>query len=275
MFAFLSNFFEKKKIDCFAPIPLSVCKLQKPYLLEREKILNGTVILFAIPYYTSGCRSDARNLSAYAVGRDYHLYFKELFDELLPQLHTRFPKHRFAGFADHSPINEVDAAARAGLGLIGKNGLLITQKYSSYVFLGEIVTDSILDCSVQEPMLCAGCGLCKAACPKEKIGSCLSALTQKRGNFTNAEAEALLTYQTVWGCDLCQEVCPYTKQAICNQTIETPIDFFKVDCIPMLDTQTLLQMSDADFSKRAYAWRGRAPIERNLKAIEMNAERKK
>jgi len=261
-------------IDCFAPIPLSACKLQKPYLLEREKILNGTAILFAVPYYTSGCQEDTRNLSAYAVSRDYHIYFRELFDELLPQLHARFPEHRFAGFADHSPIDEVDAAARACLGVIGENDLLITRKYSSYVFLGEIVTDAILDCTVQEPMHCAACGLCKKACPKEKIGSCLSALTQKRGELTKAETEALLTYQTVWGCDLCQEVCPYTKQAICNQTIETPIDFFKADRIPTLDSQVLSQMSEAEFSKRAYAWRGKAPIERNLKAIEMKTERK-
>ena len=47
MFAFLSKFFLKNHIDLFAPIPLSDCKVQREYLLEREGIQSGTAIMLA------------------------------------------------------------------------------------------------------------------------------------------------------------------------------------------------------------------------------------
>ncbi|MBQ2734751.1 MAG: hypothetical protein IJF33_02865, partial [Clostridia bacterium] len=72
MFSFLCRFFEKKSIDCFAPIPLSACRITKPYLLERAGITDGNVIVLAIPYFSLACMNPNRNLSAYAVSRDYH-----------------------------------------------------------------------------------------------------------------------------------------------------------------------------------------------------------
>ena len=269
MFAFLSNFFEKNKIDCFAPIALSECRVVRPYLLERAGIADGTAILLAIPYFTPACADEGRNLSAYAVSRDYHGFFAALFDELLPLLREKFPTHQFAGFADHSPIAEVEAAARAGLGVIGENHLLITERYSSYVFLGEIVTDAKIDCTVGEIRACEGCGLCQRACPMEEIGTCLSALTQKKGVLSAKEEETILRYGSVWGCDICQAVCPHTKRAMEAGTIYSPIPYFAEQPIAHLTAEILDGMSDEDFQKRAYAWRGRETIARNLKLFKV------
>ena len=91
MFSFLLKFFQKEHIDCFSVLPLEECKVQKPYLLEREGIERGSVILLAIPYYTRACNCKDRNLSAYAVPRDYHLYFKELYARIIPTLEKAFP----------------------------------------------------------------------------------------------------------------------------------------------------------------------------------------
>ena len=92
MFAFLSNFFQKEGIDFWAPIPLSECTVIKPYLLEREKMNRGSAIIVCIPYFTKACLDPDRNVSAYAVSRDYHLYCKDLFARLRQALRDRFPQ---------------------------------------------------------------------------------------------------------------------------------------------------------------------------------------
>lgn len=268
MLSFLKTRFSERGIDCFAPILLSDCSIERPYLLEKAGIADGTAILLAIPYYTDACKDPSRNISAYAVSRDYHGFFKELFDELLPELKTSFPQYKFAGFADHSPIAEVEAAAKAGLGVIGKNHLLITEKYSSYIFLGEIITDAKLPCKTQNIGACEDCGACMRACPMEKIGTCLSALTQKKGELTEEEQKTILEFGSAWGCDICQEVCPHTRRAILSGSILSPIPYFKESTISNLTVKALDEMDEQAFSERAYAWRGRNTIRRNLLLLE-------
>ena len=274
MFSFLSDFFQKKSIDCFAPVPLEACRVIRPYLLEREQIAHGTVIMLAIPYFSKACTEANRNVSAYAVSRDYHVFFNELFHELLPLLHQAFPTNRFAGFADHSPIAEVEAAAAAVLGVIGKNQLLLTEKYSSYVFLGELITDADIPCQAKEIAHCSNCGACIRHCPMERLGTCLSALTQKKGSLTEAETKGILSYGSAWGCDICQEVCPYTERALQCGTIYSPIPYFSEDTLPTVSLETLSRMTDEEFACRAYAWRGRAVIQRNLHLLEMQNDLK-
>lgn len=268
MFTFLFDFFQKKRIDTFGTVPLTSCRIIRPHLLERVGIQNGTAILFAVPYFSSACLDPERNLSAYAVSRDYHVYFSELFEELLPLLRARFPHARFSAFSDHSPIAEVEAAAKAGLGVIGKNRLLLTEKYSSYIFLGEIITDMILECKEHPVRACSMCGACEKNCPMETLGECLSALTQKKGDLTANEQNALRAYKTVWGCDRCQESCPHTARAIHGKTIFSPIPFFQEAPISCLTQETLSQMNEEEFSKRAYAWRKKDTILRNLRIFE-------
>ena len=274
MFAILSNFFQEKGIKYFSPIALADCKVVRPYLLERAGISEGTAVLFAVPYLSRDGIDPERNLSAYSVPRDYHLYFERLFSELLTQLRNAFPKHRFVGFSDHSPIDEVDAAARAGLGVVGKNHLLITPDYASFVFLGELVTDAKLDATPKPVSYCEDCGACMHACPASACGGCLSALTQKKGDLTNGEKAAIVSYGSVWGCDLCQTVCPHTKRALDAGTIFTPIPFFTKQTLPRLTLERLDAMSDEEFSQRAYAWRGRKTIRRNLLLMREKGEPK-
>ena len=265
MFSFLSKKLQKNFIDCFAPVPLSACRIKKRYLLERVGISDlGTAIMLAVPYYTAACNDRCRNVSAYAVSRDYHRYFDALFAELITDLKAEFPDYKFAGFADHSPIDEIDAAAKAGLGLIGQNHLLITPKYSSYVFLGEIITDAQIDCGVQRILFCQNCGVCQANCPMKSDGVCLSALTQKKGVLSEAEAEHLRSHTLVWGCDACQKTCPYTKQAVQSGSIYSPIPYFQNDTLSYLNVDMLEKMSDEAFSLRAYSWRGKDVVRRNL-----------
>ena len=257
------------KIDSVDVIPLSACRIIKPYKLEKagfDLSLPLYAIMMAVPYYTE---YSEKNISSYAIPRDYHIFFKEIFDSLIPRLNEIFPENRFAGFADDSPIDERNAAALSGLGMVGDNGMLITPKYSSYVFIGEIITDLQIETKQDFTIThCEGCGKCKKACPMGEIGECLSSLTQKKGELNDQEKEHIRKYGYAWGCDICQEVCPHTQKAIQNKTIFTDIDFFKKELIPNISSDIIDRMSDEEFSLRAYSWRKRATVKRNLEILD-------
>ena len=264
-------------------IPLSVCKPAKTYLLERAGIpSSGTAILFAVPYVmTADAGEPTRNLSLYAVPRDYHGYMKELEAVVVPSLRGDYPDFAFALFADHSPIMEVDAAARAGLGMLGMNGLLLTPEYGSFVFIGELMTDADYTAVTGEavpafpadPPRCEGCGLCVKACPagcgEGSRDGCLSALTQKKGELTPEETAAIVKGGLVWGCDACQLACPHNR-AIIKAGLDTPVPYFREGRLIRADAEALAAMEDAAFKARAYSWRGRAVILRNCALFTKN-----
>ncbi|MBQ8005546.1 MAG: epoxyqueuosine reductase [Clostridia bacterium] len=258
--SFARELLRAEKIEYVSALALADCRVVRPYLLSRAGIgVDGSAIVFAVPYYALD--EGERNLSLYALSRDYHLYFSQLFERILPRLRERFSGHIFEGFADHSPIDEIDAAAKGGLGVVGKNGLIITEKYSSYVFLGEIICSAKCGEIPHRIKECENCGKCAAACPVHlDKGKCLSAISQKKGELTDAEKTALFTSGSVWGCDICQNACPHSEKAE-----NTQIDFFWQKRLNYLKTETIENMSDEDFAERAYSWRGRDVILRNLR----------
>lgn len=268
MFNFVKSELEKLNIELVSCLRLDECNLKRPYLLERKGIERGSVIIFAVPYLTAVSAGE-RNISSYAVSRDYHIFFASLFEQLIPTLEKRYPQNKFAGFTDHSPIDEIKAGALAGLGIIGENHLLITEKYSSYIFIGEIITDATLPSLASEVKRCEGCKKCIEACPvKMNADLCLSALTQKKGELNEGEKLLISQSACAWGCDLCQEACPHTKAVLDRKTACTEIDFFKDSLIPHLESNQVEQMSDDEFASRAYSWRGKNTIKRNLKILE-------
>ncbi len=263
----ISELLLARNIECFSPVALSDCKIIKEYLLDKAGISaeDSSAVMIAVPYMAE---NEEGNISEYAKSRDYHLFFSMLFREILPVLREEFPKYAFEGFTDHSPIDEINAAAIAGLGMIGSNGLLITEKYSSFVFVGEIVTNAPIKCQKQEIKLCEDCGLCKNSCPVgcDKVG-CLSAITQKKGVLSKDEIELIARYGSAWGCDICQKVCPHTKKAIQSGSIYSKIPFFLEKRTPCLTYEMVEIMPDEEFKERAYSWRGKAPLLRNLEIL--------
>ena len=269
----ISEYLHERSISLFSAVHLSDCKIIRPYLLERAEISaeSGSAIMIAVPYATESFGSG--NISEYAKGLDYHIFFKSLFDDIIPLLKKDFPKAHFAGFTDHSPVDEINAAALAGLGIIGRNGLLITEKYSSFVFIGEIVTDLTIDCLPSAIKHCEDCGLCTSACPVMcDKGICLSALTQKKGELSKEEAKTIFEFGSAWGCDICQRACPHTISALESGSIYTSIPFFKENTLPTLTYDAVNMMLPEEFSQRAYSWRGKQTILRNLRIIDGNKQ---
>ncbi len=260
----IPKIFLDQNIEYVSAIPFERCKIINAKKLAVPDFEPKSAIVFAIPYF-SGLHKG--NISLYAMCEDYHIYASQLFEVLTEQLSMEFEGACFKGFADSSPIDEVNAAALCGLGVVGENGMLITEKYSSFVFLASILCDLELDAFAEDGKLeikhCVGCGKCKKACPGTKHGECLSAVTQKKGELAPHEKEYILKYGYAWGCDICQLVCPYTEKMI-SSGITTPIEFFKNDLIHMINKKTLEEMSKECFLRRAFSWRGKNTIMRNV-----------
>lgn len=266
----LRAFLLREGVEHCAALSMGDLPLTNEGLLRRlggEGANFASALLLVFPYYTG--RHEGRNLSLYAVPRDYHLFARGFFDRLRDFLSRAFPGELFFGCADRSPIDERAAFARAGLGVLGDSGLLLTPDYGSFVFLGEMYTTlppgvwGDLLAAPRDPAACPHCGRCREVCPREGLGECLSALTQARGDLSPATVAAMARYHTAWGCDLCQEVCPYNARAR-----QTPIPFFCEALLPRLTSRDLLKMSEEEFRSRAYSWRGKSVIVRNLAALE-------
>ena len=254
-------------IDLYGAIALSDCVLYNEGLLQRKMPDCQSVFLFAAPYYNGP--HPERNISLYAAPRDYHLYFSMLEKTLVPQLAKLFPEYSFALTSDHSPVDERDAALKLGLGVKGDNHLLITKEYGSFVFLAEVLSTMPVQLYYENerlPLLseeksCLHCGACRRACPSPD--ACLSAITQKKGELTDTEIEIMLNSGILWGCDVCQTVCPMNRDVQ-----KTKIPFFYENTIYRLTADMVEAMPEEMFRQRAFSFRGRKTILRNLRLEE-------
>jgi epoxyqueuosine reductase len=110
-----------------------------------------------------------------------------------------------------------EAAARSGVGFYGKNTLLITRRYGSWVVLGTLVTAAELEPTGPLELDCGSCRLCIDACPTNALDEpgtldatkCLSYWTQTANDIPEPYREAL--GPRVYGCDICQDVCPWNR----------------------------------------------------------------
>ncbi len=263
----LDQIFAAQGIEANGALSFCDVDLIRASLLEKEEFEPRSVLLFLIPYYAG----ETKNLSLYAAAKDYHLYMRALAERLICGIREKYPEASAKGFADHSPIDERTAAARAGLGILGENGLLIHEKYGSFVFIGEIITDLAPEKLFARPMQreqgCEKCGICRSLCPtgilRGESDACLSAITQRKGELSEWEIGLMRKYNTVWGCDECQRACPHNLSPV-----PSPIPFFHEARIPHLSRELLDEMGKDAFAERAFAWRGRKTIERNLDLIK-------
>ncbi len=182
------------------------------------------------PYAQEGALANtAVRAAAYSRGRDYHLSFIEEQKKAIEILKRTYPEHFFLPATDSKPILERDLGARANLGWIGKNSLLIHPKKGSFFWIGEILTSLQLRnvAVTTTPGLNDHCGKCRACidvCPTQAISEhrtldarlCISYLTiESRAIPPKHLREKIGDW--FFGCDLCQNICPWNQKIYKNQ----------------------------------------------------------
>jgi len=107
-------------------------------------------------------------------------------------------------------------AERAGLGQIGRHGLLVNKKYGSRIRLAAVTTDAELE--IDEPVdfnmpkICEACRKCSDLCPVEAIPKG-SILENYAAEVRSIDHEACFSAWRKFGtdCGVCVAVCPYSK----------------------------------------------------------------
>ncbi len=187
--------------------------------LAPQLLVPGTrtVIVIAVNYFAAVPEENpVYAVSRYACGRDYHKVLKGILKQLAATIRTA-SGCRSRWFVDSAPVMEKVLAQRAGLGWIGKNTLLLTREYGSWVLLGELFTEVELPPDDPHPDLCADCSKCLDACPTRALTPpgvldcrrCISYHTIER---PDAEPSDIDYAGSIFGCEICQEVCPWNRE---------------------------------------------------------------
>jgi epoxyqueuosine reductase len=190
---------------------------------------------------------------------DYHELLKKKLWALLKALQKDNPKLRGRTFADTAPLQERYWAAVAGLGWIGKNGMLVSRQLGSYVYIGTLLLNAPVEgaARAEAKSRCGTCTRCVDACPTQAIVGnavvdarrCWSYKTIEahtcEKNASTIDEENFAAPKYIYGCDICQEACPWNEKARVVQHSEMQI-------LPLLQTLTAqdwLSMSEEEFEK--------------------------
>lgn len=180
-----------------------------------ETLLEGarTVVSAALCYYapTPVRKSGQGALPRYA-WKDHYSELREKLERLGERIGGRFRV-----LVDENQHVDREAAARAGVGFYGKNTLLITRRFGSWIVLGTLVTEMEIEAREPLELDCGSCTLCIDACPTGALDEpgvldstrCLSYWSQAPGSIPE-EFRSELGAQ-VYGCDICQDVCPWNR----------------------------------------------------------------
>ncbi|MFA9391950.1 MAG: tRNA epoxyqueuosine(34) reductase QueG [Prolixibacteraceae bacterium] len=202
--AYLANHFEKR-LDPTQLVPGSKSVIVVLMNYFPEQLQTGT----GIPI-----------ISKYAYGKDYHLVIKEKLQVLFDYINTEIAPIEGRMFTDSAPVLERAWAVQAGLGWIGKNGLLLNKEWGSFFFIAELIIDLELEYDqAYEKEHCGSCNQCLNACPTQALvkpyildaRKCISYLTIELKDEIPEEFRPKLM-RRAFGCDICQDVCPWNQK---------------------------------------------------------------
>ena len=202
--------------------------------------------------YPDGHRT---KVASYACAEDYHTVLRRMLRQLLDAIREAWPEVRGRAFVDTAPLTEKLLAVEAGLGWIGRQSLLVTPQFGSYVVLGEEAD------RYDEPFGGSRCGNCRACvenCPTGAVmpgrgidtARCISCHTVERKPDTEIGLDGW-----IFGCDACQSCCPWNRRAPQhrNRAFDPVFD-------PLtMDAAAWYGMDDAQFGERC----GRTPLTRS------------
>ncbi len=190
-------------------------RLNPKLLVEGSK----SVISLLLNYYPSEFQNqEGYKISKYAYGQDYHFVIKDKLKEFLHSIQTSIGEVSGRAFVDSAPVLDKAWAAKSGLGWIGKNSNLLTQKVGSFFFIAELIIDLDLEYDSPTTDHCGTCTACIDACPTDAIvapyvvdgSKCISYFTIELKENIPHEMKGKFE-DWIFGCDICQDVCPWNK----------------------------------------------------------------
>lgn len=254
----LENEFEETSIEK---------RISPNYYMDDGK----TIISIAFPYLHN-VKYANNGFSVYTRGEDYHKVLGVYLNQICAFIESIGGKAK--SFVDNNFLPERYIAYLSGIGFIGKNNMLITKKYGSYVFLGEIITNLPIECKdvreineIKEFKECGECDICYKECPTKSINSfkkncniCMSYITQKK----EIEDKFLkLMNGRIWGCDTCQTCCPYNKDISFSNIDE----FYPLKFIEDINLNSIVTLNNKNFKETfkltSCGWRGKNTLIRN------------
>lgn len=189
--------------------------------VDTSDMLAGarSVICVARSYRRADDHDDAGlapRIARYARGQDYHNGVRKKLRQLAAYVRSLEPGAEARPLTDDAPILERAWAARAGLGFVGKNGLLIVPGQGSFVLLGEVLTTLQLEPGLPITQRCGACTRCLEACPTGAFAAPFVLDARRCIAYTSIEHEGVIdddvahrTGSWLFGCDECQTVCPF------------------------------------------------------------------
>lgn len=239
---------------------------------------SRSVISVALNYYPKTKQPQENpQFAYYAYGKDYHDVVKSKLQMLLDYIKSLEPAAEGRAFVDTAPILERYWAAKAGLGFIGKNSLLIIPKKGSYFFLGELIINLELTYDTPLDLSCGNCTRCLDACPTSAIVKPRVVNASKCISYQTIENRGEIDEQVIpkmnnrfYGCDICQQVCPWNRYSRPHQTVEfnpsqafLDLSFDRLDNLSVEDYQKIFKGSAVKRAKFT-------GLKRNLEALRQN-----
>jgi epoxyqueuosine reductase len=204
--------------DDFTPNNLSLDKIKKRCnprsILNRAKSIISVAQSYLIEE-TEEFQDENQPLgkiAKYDVGNFYYdVKLKKIIDFINQKNDSKYKSKNKSCYVS---LVEKPIAQRAGIGWYGKHGIIITERYGSWVVLGEIITELELETDKSIQRDCGNCTICIDSCPTKAIVSpyvidrtkCLQYISER-------PMKVPLAFREVWedrlyGCTTCQEVCP-------------------------------------------------------------------
>jgi epoxyqueuosine reductase len=260
------------------------------YLAERldayrdlNRLLEGVngILMLAVNYRTvepAAAGPGQARVSRYAWGEDYHEVIRRRLHKLADFHRRLVPTAGVRGVVDTAPLLERDFAHQAGLGWIGKNTLLINERYGSWLFLAALLTTEELAADAPvEGKDCGSCRACLDACPTGALVAPYRLDARKCISYLTIESPEAIPpeYRTacgdrLFGCDACQDACPWNRRT--PSTAEPA--FQPQPGMNPVELADLLAIDEAEFRRRfrrTPLWRAKhAGMVRNARVVAAN-----
>lgn len=255
-------------------------RLDTPFILEGARSVVCLGKVYARPPQDE--KNDppfAQMIARYARGQDYHGFVRKKIRKLAAFIRRLGPEVEARPLCDVEPILERSFAMRAGLGFVGKNGLVIAPGKGSFMLLGEVVTTLELVPDVPMNERCGSCTRCLDACPTNAFAApfvldprkCISYFTIEHPEAPPEQLREALG-EHLFGCDVCQDVCPYNHSS--RPLPERTDGFVPLDRWNEMHLSSIVELSEEGFSEKTQGTPlsrpGRGGLARNATIVAVN-----